>query len=104
LGTNKNEEVNMAGVNKWTACTLGQELKAQFTTGLTTLEATGASDAEIKTLHKEFLYYLILHEMGHTMGLNHNMKASQMLSPAEVNNTSITHVKGLQGSVMDYLM
>src|SRR5436190_2594514 len=102
LGTNKNEEVNMSGVNKWAACTLGQELKAQFTTGLTTLEATGASDAEIKTLHKEFLYYLILHEMGHTMGLNHNMKASQMLSPAEVNNTGVTHVKGLQGSVMDY--
>jgi hypothetical protein len=43
-----------------------------------------------------------MHEMGHTMGLNHNMKASQMLSPAEVNNTGITHVKGLQGSVMDY--
>src|SRR6187399_1926844 len=30
------------------------------------------------------------------------MKATQMLSPAEVNNTGITHVKGLQGSVMDY--
>src|SRR5436190_18848125 len=102
LGTNKNEEVNMSGVNKWAACTLGQELKAQFTTGLTTLEATGASDAEIKTLHKQFLYYLILHEMGHTMGLNHNMKASQMLSPAEINNKDITHTKGLQGSVMDY--
>ena len=102
LGTNKNEEVNIPGILKGNACTLGQELKAQFTAGLTTLEATGASDAEIKTLHKEFLYYLILHEMGHTMGLNHNMKASQMLSPAEVNNTGITHVKGLQGSVMDY--
>jgi hypothetical protein len=102
LGTNKTEEVNIPGVNKWMACTLGQELKAQFTAGLTTLEATGAPDAEIKQLHKQFLYYLILHEMGHTMGLNHNMKASQMLSPAEVNNTDITHRLGLQGSVMDY--
>jgi len=102
LGTNKNEEVKIPGVNKWMACTLGQELKAQFTAGLTTLEATGATDAEIKTLHKEFLYYLIMHEMGHTMGLNHNMKASQMLSPADINNKDITHAKGLQGSVMDY--
>src|SRR5580765_7895164 len=103
LGINKkNEEINIPGVNKWMACTLGQELKAQFTAGLTTLEATGASDAEIKTLHKEFLYYLIMHEMGHTMGLNHNMKGTQMLSPAEVNNTAITHAIGLQGSVMDY--
>jgi hypothetical protein len=84
------------------ACTLGQELKAQFTAGLTTLEATGASDAEIKELHKAIFILSHMHEMGHTMGLNHNMKASQMLSPADINNKDITHSKGLQGSVMDY--
>lgn len=84
------------------SCTLAAELKMQFLTGLTALEAAGASPAEIKEMHKQFLYYLILHEMGHTMGLMHNMKASQMLSPAEVNNTDITHKLGLQGSVMDY--
>ena len=27
---------------------------------------------------------LIIHEMGHTLGLNHNMKASQMLTPEEL--------------------
>lgn len=84
------------------ACTLGDELKAQFTAGLTILETTDASPADIKELHKQFLYYLILHEMGHTLGLNHNMKASIMLSPAEVHNKDITRKLGLQGSVMDY--
>ncbi len=84
------------------ACTLAGELKAQFTTGLTTLEAAGAPDAEIKEMHKQFLYYLILHEMGHTIGLNHNMKSSQMLKPSELNNKAITRTKGLIGSVMDY--
>lgn len=83
-------------------CTLANELKAQYTAGLTTLELNGASDTEIKEMHKQFLNYLIMHEMGHTLGLNHNMKSSQMLSPAEVNNTSITHKIGLMGSVMDY--
>jgi hypothetical protein len=83
-------------------CNIGAELKAQYATGLTTLEITGASAAEIKELHKQFLTYLIMHEMGHTLGLNHNMKASQMLSPEEVNNTAITRRLGLQGSVMDY--
>lgn len=83
-------------------CTLASELKAQYTAGLTTLEMTGAADAEIKEMHKQFLTYLIMHEMGHTLGLNHNMKASNMLSPAEVNNTSITRSIGLMGSVMDY--
>jgi hypothetical protein len=83
-------------------CTLGHELKSQFTSGLTVLETADATPEEIKELHKQFLYYLILHEMGHTLGLNHNMKASQMLSPDEVHNKEITHKIGLQGSVMDY--
>ncbi len=86
----------------WQTCTLAQELKAQYTAGLTALEADNASPAQISEMHKQFLYYLVLHEMGHTLGLNHNMKASQMLSPAEINNTEITHKIGLQGSVMDY--
>ena len=86
----------------WMSCNLAQELKAQFTTGLTVLDVDGASPKEISEMHKQFLYYLIMHEMGHTMGLNHNMKASQMLSPADLNNTSLTHTEGLQGSVMDY--
>ncbi|MBW0161879.1 MAG: zinc-dependent metalloprotease [Sediminibacterium sp. Gen4] len=85
-----------------TACTLAGELKAQFMTGHTTLEAMDAPEGEIKEMHKQFLIYLIMHEMGHTLGLNHNMKASQMLSPAEINNTSITRSIGLIGSVMDY--
>ena len=83
-------------------CTMASELKAQYMTGLTTLEATGAPEAEVKEMHKQFLYYLILHEMGHTLGLMHNMKASQMWSPEEVNNKELTRQKGLIGSVMDY--
>jgi len=83
-------------------CTLAQELKAQYVTGLTALETAGANDVELKQMHKEFLTYLIMHEMGHTMGLMHNMKASQMLSPAEVNNIEITHKIGTMASVMDY--
>jgi hypothetical protein len=102
LGANKNEEPIFPGFKKGMACNLAQELKAQFTAGLTTLEATDAPPAEIKELHKQFLYYLIMHEMGHTMGLNHNMKSSQMLSPADINNKELTHKMGLTGSVMDY--
>ena len=83
-------------------CNIGTELKQQFVSGLTTLETMDAPPAEISEMHKEFLYFLVLHEMGHTMGLNHNMKASIMLNATEVNDKSITRVKGLQGSVMDY--
>jgi len=83
-------------------CSLANELKGQLLTGMTVLDASGASAMEVKEMHKQFLIYLIMHEMGHTLGLNHNMKASQMLSPAEINNTEITHKIGLIGSVMDY--
>ena len=83
-------------------CNIGTELKMQYTAGLTTLEATNASPEEVKAMHEQFLIYLIMHEMGHTLGLNHNMKSSQMLSPAEVHNTAITRKIGLIGSVMDY--
>ena len=83
-------------------CSLANELKGQLLTGMTVLDASGASAMEVKEMHKQFLTYLIMHEMGHTLGLNHNMKASQMLSPAEINNTEITHKIGLIGSVMDY--
>jgi hypothetical protein len=86
----------------WMSCNLAQELKAQFTTGMTVLDVDGADPKEISVMHKQFLYFLIMHEMGHTLGLNHNMKSSQMLSPTDINNTSLTHSVGLQGSVMDY--
>ncbi len=89
-------------LDNYATCTLAAELKAQFTTGLTIAEINGDSPAEIKEMHKQFLTYLILHEMGHTLGLNHNMKASQMLSPADVNNKEITQKIGMLGSVMDY--
>ncbi len=60
------------------------------------------SKMEKSKMLNEFLHFLILHEMGHTLGLNHNMKASQLHSIADVNNESITSKTGLTGSVMDY--
>jgi len=89
-------------------CTMAHELQAQYMTGLTAIEALDGDlpgneqKAAVIEMHKQFLYYLIMHEMGHTLGLNHNMKASQMLSPAQLHDKSLTSKIGLQGSVMDY--
>ncbi|MES2648282.1 MAG: zinc-dependent metalloprotease [Bacteroidota bacterium] len=100
----------MFGFNKshLATCALANELSIQFQSGLTAIETLDNELPEDKkaqavaNMHQQFLYYLIMHEMGHTLGLMHNMKASQMLSPSEMNNTDITHKIGLQGSVMDY--
>ncbi len=59
-------------------------------------------EAEVREARNQFLTYLVLHEMGHTLGLNHNMKASHMWSPKEINNKELTRKYGLYGSVMDY--
>jgi hypothetical protein len=45
---------------------------------------------------------ITMHEVGHTLGLRHNFKASTMLRNEDLHNTEITRKKGLVGSVMDY--
>jgi hypothetical protein len=44
----------------------------------------------------------VMHEVGHTLGLRHNFKASTMLPNEQLHDTKITREKGLVGSVMDY--
>jgi predicted Zn-dependent protease len=102
-----NNSLNQAALNTYFhadghLCTMAEELKSQFLMGATLADVNEEDPKTILKLHKEFLYYLILHEMGHTLGLNHNMKASQMLGIADLNNTAITEKIGLIGSVMDY--
>jgi len=70
--------------------------------GEAAMDALGFSDIEKKELIKQSLYFLVLHEMGHTLGLTHNMKSSNLWSPAQINDTALTHETGLVGSVMDY--
>ncbi len=43
-----------------------------------------------------------MHEVGHTLGLRHNFKASTMLKNEDLHKTEITRARGLIGSVMDY--
>ena len=46
--------------------------------------------------------HIVMHEVGHSLGLRHNFKASTMLTADQLNDTAITRSKGLVGSVMDY--
>ncbi len=62
----------------------------------------GASDDEIKRLQKETIIGLIIHEIGHTLGLNHNMKASQLFTPEQLADAEFIKGKCLTASIMDY--
>jgi Met-zincin/Domain of unknown function (DUF5117) len=88
-------------MNQHALCQIGQGLKAQLGMATTVVDIYG-SEADSDELKHQFMNFLIMHEMGHTMGLNHNMKASNMLSPAELADQKVTRAKGLTGSVMDY--
>ena len=46
---------------------------------------------------------LVSHEVGHTLGLRHNFKASSVYDIAEMNSKDFKGNKTLAGSVMDYL-
>ncbi|MCB1225187.1 MAG: zinc-dependent metalloprotease [Verrucomicrobiales bacterium] len=60
------------------------------------------SRVETNRAVKEALHYLVLHELGHTLGLNHNFKGSGLWSPEELHDRKKTSRLGLYGSVMDY--
>ncbi len=46
---------------------------------------------------------LVCHEIGHTLGLRHNFKASSIYTLAQINSAEWKGKKTLAGSVMDYL-
>jgi hypothetical protein len=45
---------------------------------------------------------LVVHEVGHTLGLRHNFRASTIHTLDEVHDTDVTRAEGVSGSVMDY--
>ena len=53
-------------------------------------------------LVKQSLYRLVLHEVGHTLGLSHNFKGSTLLTQEELNNKDIVNERGVCSSVMEY--
>ena len=70
--------------------------------GKAILELNDVDESAKTELLHQFITELVLHEMGHTLGLSHNMKSSHMLSPSELKNKEITSKFGVTGSVMDY--
>ncbi|MFD1613919.1 zinc-dependent metalloprotease [Gelatiniphilus marinus] len=83
-------------------CSLGHVMHENTLFGKAVLQATNASDLEMKRMKKEAMTALIMHEVGHTLGLNHNMKASQLFSPEQLADANFIKGKCLTGSVMDY--
>jgi len=66
---------------------------------LVSMDPTGNRDPKIV---KQSIVRLTLHEVGHTLGLNHNFKASHLHDPVSVHDPLITQKSGVTASVMEY--
>ena len=91
--------------SKYDLC-YGIEATNQFGFGklaLSLLRDLPPTSQETKEYIHQYLRLIVAHEVGHTLGLRHNFRGSTMLSPKEMNNTSITRTRGQVASVMDYI-
>ena len=60
------------------------------------------SSKELQEYVHKGLVDLVLHEVGHTLGLRHNFKASSIFTIDELSDSNFTNEEGISGSVMDY--
>jgi hypothetical protein len=85
------------------ACSLPLRLQEGIRFGRAALRAKGATPDMEAELVRQGLFSLVLHEVGHTLGLNHNFMGSQMFTPEELYDRLATESLGTTtGSVMDY--
>jgi len=83
-------------------CSMGHLTQSNTLFGQALLLAEGASNEDLKGMQEESMIALTMHEVGHTLGLNHNMKASQRFTPEQLADKDFIKGKCLTGSVMDY--
>lgn len=98
----KEESVETTHSHEPFYCSFGEVMQENMLFGQAVLKAMNASDDEMEGMKKEAMLELLMHEVGHTLGLNHNMKASQLYSPAQLDDADFMKGKALTASVMDY--
>jgi len=87
-------------------CQMGPGMQRQLELLQAVLAAKGELDPGGKVPQKfiaQAIKEVVMHEVGHTLGLRHNFKASTAMSMEEVNNPELTGKNGNSGSIMDYL-
>jgi len=84
-------------------CNYADGLAQQAALGLDVLDARGMLSPEMeKEYVRQYLVDLTAHEVGHTLGLRHNFRASTILSVDELNDVNKTSKLSQSSSVMDY--
>jgi len=66
------------------------------------LEARGGDEKASKELAQAYVKDVVMHEVGHTLGLRHNFKGSTVYTDEQLQDAEFTKKNGLGSSVMDY--
>jgi hypothetical protein len=82
-------------------CEYASELAQSTALGWAILEANGSKISEDDFM-QQFLADLVMHEVGHCLGLRHNFAGSTNLSVSDLLNDQKVRSQGLSASVMDY--
>jgi hypothetical protein len=87
------------------ACAHGDLAGEQLGYALDVLALRDGADPagpEATAFVEAYLKDVTMHEVGHTLGLRHNFRASRVYSEAQLTDPDFTRSRALSGSVMDY--
>jgi hypothetical protein len=83
-------------------CDMPLRLQAGMQLGRVAMKAGGGGPAQLGEMSRQGLKSLVMHEVGHTLGLNHNFMGSQLYAPDELYGAAATSSGYTLNSVMDY--
>jgi len=81
----------------------GAALDAEFSYDLLVSRGMDPQGPDGQRFVHEYLMELAAHEVGHTLGLRHNFRASTIHTLEQAQDAELTAREGLAGSVMDYI-
>jgi len=88
--------------NHFLDCKCAHGQSSQLALASTVMAARTQNPEDLEKLIYQALKEVTMHEVGHTLGLRHNFKASNLYSLEELNDPDKTAETGISASVMDY--
>lgn len=87
-------------------CNFAHEASMEMGFAMDLLDARGEVDMDspkAEALAQAYVKDVMMHEVGHTLGLRHNFRSSTIYTLKQLQDPAFTKVNGMAGSIMDYV-